>query len=221
MYKYVLFDLDGTLTDPQDGILKCIAYALERLETSVPDRRTMLSFIGPPLFDTFTSYFGFDAEKAELAIKYYRERFSTVGLYENSVYDGVHEMLASLKKNGAVLALATSKPEAFAVKIADHFGMSQYFDLIVGATMDGSLSQKKDIIDRALSLLCVTDKSQCVMVGDRKHDAMGAHACSIRCIGVLYGYGSRRELTGCGVDALAIDCRELEALLTEYHQAQV
>ena len=179
MFKYIFFDLDGTLTDSAEGITKCVQYALKALGVDEPDLNNLRPFIGPPLVECAK----------------YRERYKDTGIYENKVYPGVPEMLAQLKANGLRLALATSKPLVFAQRVTDYFNLSQYFDYICGPDLTGShLPAKADVIANAMQQLGVTDKSEVLMVGDRSQDVIGALKCGIACAGALYGYGGRKEL---------------------------
>lgn len=198
MYRYILFDLDGTLTNPELGITNCVMYALEKYGIKVEDRKSLHPFIGPPLLDSFQQFYGFSREQSEEAVKYYRERFGVKGLFENEVYDGVPELLQQLKEKGKVLVLATSKPEEYAVKILKHFDLEKYFDYIAGATMDGSRNEKADVIAYALQICGVEDVSEAVMVGDRKYDILGAREHGLDAIGVLFGFGEYEELQAAG-----------------------
>ena len=193
-YRYCLFDLDGTLTDPGIGITDSVMYALKKFDIDVKDRSELYPFIGPPLDYSFKTYFGFTDEQAVLAIKYYREFFSTKGLYENEVYEGIPGMLEELKKRGVTVALATSKPYEFSVEILRHFGLSGYFDHVGAATMDGRISKKEDVISNLLGQLNYEDKASVLMVGDRYHDIEGAKANGLHSAGVLWGYGTEEEL---------------------------
>ena len=203
MYHTVLFDLDGTLTDPGLGITNSVMYALEKWGIEVEDRASLYRFIGPPLQDSFMQYYGFSAEDAEKSVAYYREYFRDKGLYENEVYPGAEKMLAGLKASGRKLAVATSKPEEFAIRILKHFQLDGYFDVIAGATMDSSRSKKADVIAYCLEKLNVSDLSGVVMVGDREHDIIGAKTVGVDSIGVLVGYGSREELAAAGATYIA------------------
>lgn len=202
-YKYYLFDLDGTLTDPGIGITNSVMYALEKFGIHVSNREELYPFIGPPLVDSFKKYFGFDDKQALLAVDYYREYFRAGGIFENEVYEGIPEMLRELKNRNAIVALATSKPYEFAVQILDHFDLHQYFDYVGAATMDGSISRKADVIRHLLDSFEGLDKASVLMVGDRDQDVEGAKANGIRCAGVLWGYGSKEELLSAGADCLA------------------
>ncbi len=203
MYKYVLFDLDGTLTNPEIGITNCVMYALEKFDIKALDRKELHPFIGPPLDYSFQTYYGLSEEESKLAIKYYRERFSVKGLYENEVYDGVDKLLQHLKESGKTLIIATSKPEEFTIKILKHFDLYKYFDYVAGATMDGSRGEKADVIRYALEISGIEDKSKAIMIGDRKYDILGAKENGIDSVGVLFGFGDYEELTKAGADYIA------------------
>ncbi len=194
IYNTVLFDLDGTLTDPKIGITTSVAYALEHFDITVSDLDSLIPFIGPPLLDSFAEFYGFDAQKAQLAVDKYREYFSVKGLYQNEVYAGIPKMLAELKASGKKLIVATSKPEVFARIILDHFNLSDYFEHIVGATEDPSRNNKGAVIAHAIKI-CDININSAVMVGDRKHDLIGAAENNIPAIGVLYGFGDMEELS--------------------------
>ncbi len=212
-YKYILFDLDGTLTDPAVGITRSVAYALEKFGIKVDDISTLNHFIGPPLLDSFMEDYGFSEEKAQTAIDYYRERFRVKGLYENVVYNGVSDMLETLKKSGKELILATSKPEPFAKEIMRHFGLDKYFLFIAGSNFDGTRTAKSEVIEYALENAGVTDKISCIMIGDRKHDILGAQKTQLDSIGVLYGYGSREELETAGATYIAETVKDVTKLI--------
>lgn len=209
----ILFDLDGTLTDPALGITNAVSYALKHYGID-EDYQNLLRFIGPPLVDSFMEYYGFDQEKAQEAIVYYREYFSDKGMYENEVYDGMENLLAALKDEGYILAVATSKPEEFAKKILDHFHLSHYFTEICGATMDSSRSKKGDVIAYALNQLKISNPNTAIMVGDRQHDIVGAHQNQLKAIGVLYGYGDEAEMKEYQADYIAKDLKELMDILS-------
>ena len=212
MYRYLLFDLDGTLTDPAEGITKCVAYALEHFGiTAEPE--TLTSFIGPPLLDQFMSYAGFDRETAITAIEKYRERFRVIGIFENRVLDGIPELLRDLRAAGKTLAVATSKPEAFSVRILERFGLAQYFHHIGGASFDTSRSTKSAVVAYSLGLCGNPDPETVVMVGDRKHDVEGAINNGLQSIGVLYGYGDRPELEDEGATVIAESVEQLRNIL--------
>lgn len=201
-YEVVLFDLDGTLTDPGVGITNSVAYALEKYGILNEDRTELYKFIGPPLHESFEAFYGFSKEKAMEAVAYYREYYSDRGIFENMVYEGIEELLAQLKEAGKTLLVATSKPEMFARMILEHFGLTKYFDYIAGSNMDGSRTKKDEVISYALMAGNVTDLSKAVMVGDREHDILGAKKVGVDSIGVLYGYGSMEELINAGADMI-------------------
>ena len=201
-YTHILFDLDGTLTDPGVGITNSVAYALERYGIHISDRRTLYPFIGPPLTDSFQRFYGFSAADARAAVDVYREYFADRGIFENELYPGIPALLQRLRDAGLRLVIATSKPEGFAVRIAEHFGIAQYFDCIAGAAMDETRTQKWEVIEYALDRCGVADRDRVLMVGDREHDVRGAARCALPCLGVLYGYGSRAELESAGAAAL-------------------
>ena len=203
MYKYILFDLDGTLTDPGLGITNAVMHALKKFDIEVPDRSELYKFIGPPLLESFQKYYGMSEEESQMALQYYREYFKPYGLYENTVYDGIEELLVTLKSQEKKLILATSKPEPFAVEILRHFELDKYFEFIAGATMDEKRVRKADVIAYALESCWITALSGVMMIGDREHDVLGAKEVGVSCIGVLYGYGSLEELETAGADYVA------------------
>lgn len=213
-YDYLLFDLDGTLTDPEEGITKCVQYALEHFGIKETDRTKLTGFIGPPLLDSFQEFYGLDKKQALEAVEKYRERFETVGLFENEVYPGIKEMLAALQDEGKVLGVATSKPDVFANRILEHFGLSGYFTVICGASLDHKVrSTKADVIREALQELKITPdeaREKVLMIGDRKHDVIGAREAGIPCIGVEFGYAEPGELKEYGADYIASTVRELQ-----------
>jgi len=203
MYKYILFDLDGTLTDPGLGITNAVMHALKKFNIEVPDRSELYKFIGPPLLESFEKYYGMTEEESQLALQYYREYFKPYGLYENTVYDGIEKVLSALKSQGRKLILATSKPEPFAVEILRHFGLDKHFDFVAGATMDEKRVRKADVIAYALESCGITELSEAIMIGDREHDVLGAKEVGLQCIGVLYGYGDLEELEKAGANYIA------------------
>ena len=212
MAKYVLFDLDGTLTDPALGITNGIIHMLEKTGREVPPREKLYYFIGPPLIPSFKSVFGMTDVEAQKALLYYREYFSVTGLYENEPYEGIADALGRLKSDGFKLALATSKPEEFAEKILVRFGLREYFDIVGGATMDEKRSTKADVIGYVLGMLGA-DPADAVMVGDRMHDVEGAKKFGIPTVGVLWGYGSREEFENCGAEWIAGTMDEMVSII--------
>ena len=211
-YDVILFDLDGTLTNSELGITTCGQHALRHFGIEVEDRRTLRHFIGPPLLDSFMKHYNMSKEQAEEAVVKYRERFSTVGLFENEVYPGIDSLLEKLKQEGKLLATASSKPENFVLQILEHFGLDGYFDEIAGAELSTSGRNSKEAVLRyVLDRLGVEDLSTAVLVGDTKFDVQGAKSLSIDCIGGTYGFGTAAELKGCV--AVADSVAELEKIL--------
>lgn len=211
--RIVLFDLDGTLTDPAEGIIGGVRHALVSAGLPVPDRATLESFIGPPLIAQFTAVCGVTEPQARALLSAYRDYFVPRGMWENRVYPGIPDMLDALHAAGLTCAVTTSKPEPFAVQILDHFGLSSRFACICGSTLDETRTGKDAVITYALSRLSAAP-ADAVMVGDRCYDVQGARACGLPCIGVLYGYGSREELCAAGAAALAASPEQLTAMLT-------
>ena len=203
MYGVLLFDLDGTLTDSERGILNSVSYALEKYGIEYTDREALRCFIGPPLIEMFRKKFDVSEDVARELVRLYREYFSTRGLYENDIYDGIKDLLAELKSMGKRLIVATSKPEHFATKILEHFELSEYFEVIAGATMDETRTAKADVIKYALDTCKISDTNDAVMIGDREYDILGARKFQMDSIGVLYGYGSLEELTNAGATYIA------------------
>lgn len=212
-YSYVLFDLDGTITDPEEGITKSVQYALQHFSIEVQERRELYKFIGPPLKDSFMEFYGFTEQQAGEALLKYRERFEVTGWRENVVYDGMEKLLRHLRRRGKRIVLATSKPEVFAEQILVYFGLRDYFDFVGGASLDGRRNYKADVIRYVLDANGISSREKAVMVGDRKFDILGAKEFGLETVGVLYGYGDREELTTAGADHLVGSVAELEALL--------
>ena len=204
MITNVLFDLDGTLTDPALGITNSVMHALATFGIEVSDRTSLYKFIGPPLLESFHNYYGFDEAQSRLAMKRYREYFAPKGIFENKVYDGVVAMLQQLCANGKRCYLATSKPEVYAKQIIEHFALAPYFTFCGGSDFEETRVKKAAVISYVLESCGLSDKIEtCIMVGDREHDVIGANANGIPCIGVLYGYGAETELTKAGALYLA------------------
>ncbi|MCR4616844.1 MAG: HAD hydrolase-like protein [Lachnospiraceae bacterium] len=226
--KYILFDLDGTLTDPKVGICTSVQYALKSFGIDEPDIDVLEPFIGPPLIDSFMEFYGFSEEDAKKAVEKYRERFSTVGLFENKVYKGIAHMLKRLKRNGFHLAVASSKPTVFVEKILEHFHLRKYFEVVVGSNLDGTRTDKNEVIDEALRQLFKgnrINKDLIYMVGDRKFDVLGAKKQNIESVAVLYGYGDYEELSEAHADYIVFTPAELEEFLMrqtpEYSEGRV
>lgn len=212
-YDVILFDLDGTLTDSSPGIINSIIYALNKYNIAVENTSQLRKFLGPPLHESFKDFYGFDENKAMEAVGFYREYFSTKGIFENEVYEGIASLLQSLSECGKRLILATSKPQPFTDKIMEHFDLTQYFECIAGSNMDGTRSKKADVISYALQQCNVTDKSKTVMIGDRAQDIIGAKSVGIDAIGVEYGYGDYDELNDAGANYIVKTVDELKRYL--------
>lgn len=202
MFRYVLMDLDGTLTDPGIGITNSIIYALERFGIHPKNRESLYRFIGPPLMEELSIVYGFSKEESQKALEYYREYFAVKGLYENRVYDGIPKTLQRIKDSGRILLVATSKPEVYSLKILEHFDLLRYFDYVAGSTMDSSRVRKSDVIAYAVQSFDV-DPKEAIMVGDRENDILGAAENNMSSLGVLYGYGSKEELQNAGATLFA------------------
>ncbi len=212
-YAHLLFDLDGTLTDPMEGITRSVRYALRHFGIEVTDLRELTPFIGPPLAESFREFYGFDGERIPEAIRVMREYFNERGWCENRLYDGMPRLLGRLQAAGYELAVATSKPTVFARRILDHFDLTRYFSFVGGAEMDGRRQAKADVIAYVLQELDIADPAGCLMIGDRRHDIAGAAAVGMDSCGVLWGYGSREELTEAGATHIVAEIGELERLL--------
>lgn len=213
MYNIIMFDLDGTLTDTGEGVTNGFMYALKKFGITVENRTELYKFIGPPLSDSFKNFYGFSDEQTELAIKYYREYYSEKGIFENTVYDGIPELLQKLHSAGKMIITATSKPEAYAVKILEKLGISKYFTYIAGADFEGNRITKTAVIKYALERGKITDNSEIIMIGDRHYDVKGSAEFGIDCIGVLYGYGNADELKNAGAKYIAKDTKEIEKII--------
>ena len=211
MFDYIFFDLDGTLTDPAQGITNSFIHALKYFGREIPSYEELCKLIGPPLPYSFETILGFPKENVMEAVAKYREYFATKGLYENSVYPGMPELLQTLKEKGKHLVVATSKPEEYSIKIIEHFDLSKYFDFVCGSLMDESRSKKSEVIAYALQRcgLSDSDKERVLMVGDRFHDIEGAKQNGLKSCGVLFGYGSREELENAGADYIVKDVMDL------------
>lgn len=216
--RVIIFDLDGTLTESHDGIINSTIYMLKKRKLPVPPRNEMLKMIGPPLKESFANLFGVPKADIEDAIKDYREYYTDKGMFENNLYKGIPELLKSLSKNGKTLAVATSKAEPYAIEILKHFGLWKYMTVVRGSGLNSGISEKDEVLAATLEdlkkLNVSFEKSEAVMIGDRKYDIIGAKVNGISSIGVLFGYGSREELESSGADALAADSEELRKILT-------
>lgn len=210
MYTTFLFDLDGTLTDPKEGIVNSVIYALRKMGIDEQDHNKLLSFIGPPIQHSFANIYGMNEEQVTDAVTYYREYFKTKGMFENHVYEHIPSVLQDLKDTGKRLFVATSKPTVFAKQILEHFQMAHYFKEIVGSNLDGTRIAKAEIIQHILHTYDGLGKEDVVMVGDREHDIIGARQVGIDSIGVLYGYGSNEELVAAGATHISKDVESLK-----------
>lgn len=220
-YHYFLFDLDGTLTEPEEGITKSVQYALEYFGIHEEDPANLRRFIGPPLADSFQEYYGFDREKAMQARAKYQERYNVVGLFENAVIPGTPELLAGIRARGGVIALASSKPEPLARKVLEMYGLSPWFEEIVGSCQDGRRSAKVDVIAEVFRRMSLgeKEKSQTLMIGDRRHDVWGAQAFGIDSLGTYVGYADPGELEAAGATWIAGSMEEMTQLLWEAAEA--
>lgn len=212
-FEYILFDLDGTITDSGEGITKSVQYALKSFGISVDNLKELNKFIGPPLKDSFKRYYKFNDEKAELGLLKYREYYADKGIYENRLYDGIIELLKMLKKNNKKIVLATSKPEFYAKEILKYFKIDEYFAFVAGADFEETRANKGDVIRHAIQNSNISDLSKVIMIGDREHDIIGAKENNIKSIGVLYGYGDVIELTQARADYIVKNISELLNIL--------
>lgn len=211
-FDWLLFDLDGTLTDPFEGITRSVEYALNAFGIEVEDRRVLAPFIGPPLVESLTERYGFTMEDAVAAVAKYREYFAVKGLYENELFEGIPELLSDCRKAGYKISMATSKPTHYARIIAEHFDIARYFDAIHGSSLDGTRITKSSVVAEAVAEEHL-DPTRALMIGDRRHDVEGAGEHGIRTVGVLYGYGSREEHEAAGAAYIVNDLDELRELL--------
>ena len=219
MFDYILFDLDGTLTDPKLGITRSVQYALRALGIEEPSLDKLEPFIGPPLADSFREFYGLEEEQVVTAVAKYRERFTDQGIYENEIYPGTVRMLASLRAGGKKLAIASSKPTPFVERILDHFEIRAYFDYIIGSNMDGTRGKKEEVVEEALRQMLpagmtpAEKKAGVAMVGDRRFDIEGAREHGITSVGVSFGYAPEGELEQAGADHIVDTVEALEKLL--------
>lgn len=212
MYQYLMFDLDGTLTDPREGITKSVQYALRRMGIEEEDLTKLEPFIGPPLLESFMEYYDFSVEQAREAVEYYREYFSETGVFQNLLFEGVPELLAALKSHGKVVATASSKPEPFVRLILEHFHVDSYFDYICGGSMDESRIDKEDVIEELLChrmQLPREEWDKVLMIGDRRHDVEGAAKFNIPCLGLSMGFAAEGELEKAGAAAIVDSMDEI------------
>ena len=214
--KYLLFDLDGTLTDPKEGICTCVQYALASFGIGEPDIDKLTPFIGPPLKDSFMEFYDMDEQQAEQAVVKYRERFQNQGIFENRLYEGIPKMLETLNSKGMFLAVASSKPTVFVERILEHFQIRKYFKVIVGSELDGTRVNKDEVVEEALRQLFgdkPIEKEKVYMIGDRRFDMEGARAIGVEGVGVTYGYGDMEELREAKADYIVRSVEELQRFL--------
>lgn len=210
---HILFDLDGTLTDPKEGITKCVEYALHKLGIGVEHPDLLIPYIGPPLYDSFIHIQGLTHEAALQGVDFYRERYRTLGMFENSVIPGIPELLENLRNQGFSLYVATSKPTVFAEEILRHYKLDHFFKFTAGSNLDGTRSKKREVIQYVLDGNDIP-AAQALMIGDREHDIIGAKACGVPSIGVLFGYGSEEELSSAGADYIAHTVEEAGKIIS-------
>lgn len=206
-FECVLFDLDGTLFDTSEGIMECYRMGLEHFGIFVKDNSELRKVIGPSLYTSYHEFFGLEGVQVNEAVKVYREKYNSEGIYKCRMYDGIEKVLNTLKPNGFTVCTATSKPQIMAEKILNFSGIAKYFDVICGAELDGSRSDKAELIDTALKQCNFTDRNKVAMVGDRFYDIKGAVEAGVHSIGVTYGFGSREELAKAGAEYI-IDAAE-------------
>ena len=232
-YRYLLFDLDGTLTDPKEGITTSVQYALRAFGIDEPDLDKLEPFIGPPLKESFIEFYGFDEKKAEEAVTKYREWFAPTGIFQNRLFPGIAEMLHELKEKGKILAVASSKPTVFVEKVLRHFDIEQYCDVVVGSELSGERGTKEEVVEEALYRLSQInegeyrmgttvdepdkklDKQHTVMIGDRKFDIIGGKEHGLLTVGVTFGYAGEGELEAAGADDIVSSVEELGGLLAQ------
>lgn len=213
MYSVILFDLDGTLTNPLEGITNSALYALDKMKIDAGNSASFNKFIGPPLRISFQEFYSLSADDANRAVEFYREYYSVRGMYENKVYTGIPELLATLRQEGKMLFVATTKATFFAEKVLQHFELDKYFTMIIGSNLDGTRSAKTEIIKCILDTLPGVPKENIIMVGDRMFDIDGARANNIKSVGLTYGYGTWDELANARPDYMASSVAQLRELL--------
>lgn len=225
MFQYCLFDLDGTLTDPREGITKSVQYALKKQGIDEPDLKKLEAFIGPPLRDSFMTKYGMTRQQADETVAFYRERFAPIGVFENQIFEGIPEMLKVLSESGVKVAIASSKPTVFVEKILKHFDIDTYFDVVVGSELDGRRDSKEEVVEEALRQLGIMElsdaekKDSCAMIGDRNFDIQGAKAFGLTGVGVRFGFADEGELETEGADYIVDTVEELQKLLLGFVEA--
>ena len=215
-YDFLLFDMDGMLVDTREGILKCAAHALSAFGIEVEALSSLTKFVGPPLSYSFTEFYGLSPEDAKKAVAIYRERYSATGQYECYVFDGVPEMLQALLKKGYRLCIATSKLESYAKAMLDRLGIGCYFEQVIGATPDEAISTKDEVIEASLARMGITDRQRALMIGDRKHDVLGAKKCGLDSFGVYMGCAEESEHEAAGATYIANSIQSLQDALLAF-----
>lgn len=212
-YNYVFFDLDGTISDSAPGIISSLQYALNEVGVETPEEQELMKLVGPPLMESLTGYFGMSRQTADKALSHFRKYYEEKGILENTMYEGIAELIRTLKAAGRAVVLATSKPEPFAREIISRYGIDAEFDFIAGSCMDETRTKKAEVIAYALEAIGLSDPSKAVMVGDRSYDVIGAAENGMSCIGVLYGYGSCEELESAGAKYIAATAAEVAQIV--------
>lgn len=212
MKKIFLFDLDGTITEPKEGITKCVQYSLESFGIKEDDLDKLECFIGPPLHKSYQVFYGFSEEDSFEAVNKYRERYNDIGIYECNLYQGIEDVIKYVYENDGLVCLATSKPEVYAIRLLEYYGIQKYFKCITGSLMDGGRTEKAEVIEEVFSRLNINeeDKEKCIMIGDRMHDIIGAKKMGIDSIGVNYGYAKDDELAEAGATYIVNNTVELK-----------
>lgn len=212
-YKYILLDLDGTIIDSSEGITNSIMYALEKYDIKVSDKKELYKFIGPPVIESFQKYYGFSKEQAKTAVAHYRKHHKEIGIFENTLYPGIVDLIKSLKDDNRTLVIATSKPEVYAEQILERYDIAKFFTYIAGSNLDGTRLTKSEVMKYAVESSNIEDFSKAVMVGDREYDILSSKDMGIASIGVLYGFGSREELEKAGADFIAESVEDVREIL--------
>ena len=215
MKKYFLFDLDGTVTEPKEGITKCVQYSLRFFGINEENLDKLECFIGPPLHESYQEFYGMTEEDSFKAVDKYRERYKDVGIFECNLYEGIDKVVKNIYENDGIVCLATSKPEVFAKQLLEHYDIAKYFHCIVGSLMDGGRTKKAEVIEEVFDRLDISedDKAKCIMIGDRMFDIEGASIKGIDSIGVKYGYATPNELEDAGATYVVETTEELMALI--------
>lgn len=212
-YDVILFDFDGTISDSADGIMECYRRTFVKMGMPVPEDSVLRSFVGPPQTVTFGEGYGFQGEELERIIELFRQEYKAYGVFHSTIYPGIRQMLEALKAGGKTLAVATSKPEVYARRICDEYGITELLDFVGGSIMDLARNKKAEVVEYVMETLGVTDRSRVLMVGDRLYDVEGAAQCGVDCLGVTWGYGDEAELTKAGAKYLAATPEEVQRLL--------